>query len=268
MGGVRWHSIQRVAAAVAAMALLAVACGGGGGGGGEDAGGAGDGGEATTSTTGERIQHQFHEELLVAVRARFTERLDPRFRLDQSSVRVVDVTRGQVEFKTQKEQAEFGRQQGLVGLGAADFCASNCFEYWGVITWVFQAEGGARAMFEGFPDPERVTIDDATKVDSRGEAYGAPFLGNLSIETYSSPEGITTLFMRGSLVDGNAVHYVSAVVDVPPGQSLDGLAELRRIMENLEGFYAAVFEAFLGEGGTDEPTTTTTRDPNFVPGDQ
>lgn len=251
---------------MAGVALLAAACSGGGGGDGDGDGDGGGGASSTTAITTPGVQHRFHPEFLESLHLSFDTLVPDRFTREERSVQIVDVTRGEVEFKSQRELGEFARQHGLLGFGVADFTASGGFEYWGIITWVFQTGDGARAVFERFPDPEQVTISDAEKVGTAGEAYGGGRLGNLSVETYASPDGVTTLFLRGSLVDGNAVHYVSAVVDLPPGQGLDGMAEIRRVVRGLDGLYPAIFREFLRLGGTDRPTTTTTADPTFVPG--
>lgn len=223
---------------------------------------------ATPSSTGPRTrQHQFHPELIEALRLRLDQMVPERFNLDQKSVQVVDTTRGEVEFQRQKELGEFARSQGLLGYGVADFTASGGLEYWGMTTYAFQHTDGARATFERFPDPETVAISDATKINTQGESYGGGFLGNLTVETYSSEDGVTTLFLRASLVDGGALHYVSAVIDVRPGEAVDGLTELRRVMKGFEGLYPALFAEYLEQGGTDEAPTTTTVDPTFVPGE-
>lgn len=255
----------RLALAGAALALTA-ACGGSGGGG--SGGAPGD----TSTTAGVAAtpgtQHQFHPQLVEALRVRFDELVPERFTLEAGSVRVVDVTRGEVQFTSQKELGEFARQQGLLGFGAADLTASGGFEYWGIVSHVFTTRDGARATFERFPNPEQVTIDDAVKTNTVEGPFREGALGNASVETYSYTDGTSSLVLRGSLVDANVVHYVSAVVDVPPGQAVDGMGDLRRVLLGLEGFYPAVFTEFLRLGGTDAPTTTTTLDPTFVPGEE
>lgn len=256
---------MRLAAAASGLCLVAAGCGGGGGGGG--------GGGASETTTGDsvsvtdpEVQQEFHPEFLESLWLTFANGVPPRFTLDPESKRLVDVTRGSVEFQSQRQLAEFAREQGLLGFGTADFTASGGFEYWGIVTWVFRHRDGARATFERFPDPEQATIDDATKTATRSEAYGGNYLGNLTAETYVADDGVTTLFLRGSMVDDKALHYVSAVVDLQGGASLDGLSEIRRVMKPLEGLYPAIFREFLRLGGTDDAPTTTTSDPSFVPG--
>lgn len=259
----RFVRFSALAAGVVLTLTATSACGGGGGGS-EPAATSTTATSLTPTTTD--LQRQFHPELLEAVRRALDILVPDRFTLDEKSVRLIDFTKGEVRFTTQKAIGEFARSQGVLGLGAADFCANNCFEYWGIITWAFQSEDGARATFERFPDAENIVIDDAAKVNTQGEAYGGGYLGNLTVETYQSADGVSTLFLRGSLVDGNAIHYVSAVVDVPPGQTFDGLGEIRRVMRGLQDIYPKLLAEYLRIGGTDEAPTTTTKPEGFVPG--
>ncbi|MBI2168623.1 MAG: hypothetical protein HYU28_03855 [Actinobacteria bacterium] len=263
MGAMSLFDRRRLLTALVVLGLVASACGGGGNG-----GGTGDTTPASTTATGPREQEAFHENLMVGVRARFDDVVAERFTLQESSIRVADTTIPGTEFTSQKERGEFARDNGLLGYGVADLCASNCFEYWGIITYVFRNDDGSRAVFERFPNGDQITISDATKVNSESSPYATGKLGNTAVDTYAYDDGSFTYFLTASLVDGNALHYVSAVVDVAVGQDFDAMGELRRVLAGLDGFYPALFEEFLKLGGTDAPTTTTTRDPDFVPADQ
>jgi len=253
--------IVRLVAAGAGLALLAATCADDG----DDGGATSSSATSSSSITTPAVQERFHPEFLESLHLSFDTMIPERFAPDAKGTQIVDVTKGEVEFKTQRELGEFAREQGLLGFGVADFSVSDGSEYWGLVTWVFQTADGARAVFERFPDPERVTVSDATKTATDAEPYAEGRLGNLSVETYVAPDGVTTLFLRGSLVDGNALFYVSAIVDVAPGEGISGVTQIRGVMRSLDGLYPAIFRKFLELGGTDEATTTTTRDPSFVP---
>lgn len=251
----------------AGMSLVVAACSGDEGGNGGEGGATSSAATSSTSITVPSVQARFHPEFLESLHLTFDTIIPERFAPDPKATQVVDTTVGEVTFKSQKELGEFARQQGLLGFGVADFTASRGFEYWGLVSWVFRTPDGARAVFERFPDPEKVTVSDATLVDSESEPYAEGRLGNLASETYQAADGVTTLFLRASLVVGNALHYVSAIVDVPVGTPANGMEQIRVVVGKLDGLYPAIFRKFLELGGTDEPVTTTTQDPTYVPGD-
>lgn len=237
---------------MAAAFSLAAACSNGNG---------GDGGAvpSTTSTTAEFVQHRFHDLLANGVRNRMTQLIPDRFELDEGSVREVDLypeananQRVESEFQTQQELNEFAVEQGMIGFYNADFTASGGQEFWAVFTQVFRTLEGPPAVYERFGVPETAVIEDAERVDSTElELSGAT--GRLSVDRYLYEDGLTTYAMRGTVVDANALHFVSAIVDVPVGSSLDGVAEMRRVLEGLNGLHRSLFEEFLRIGGRDEP---------------
>lgn len=248
------------------MLLLASSCGGGGGG--ATDGAPVDDATTTIGLTGPLRQEQFHEELVLSIRIHFGTLIPERFTIDEDSIQMVDVTVGEIEFKSRRDFGEFAQQNGWLGFGSADFTASGGVEFWGLITHVFQAPEGARATFERFQDAESVTVD-GTRIDSQSQPYsGGGAVGSLTVETYEeSAEGIDPVrfvVLRGSLLDDNVIHYVTGVLDLP----VDGFGELQRVMRGLEGGYRELFRQFLQAGGVDAPTTTTTRDPTFVPADE
>lgn len=237
---------------MAAAFSLAVACTGGNGG--------GDGAvPPTTSTTGEFVQHRFHDLLANGVRNRMIQLIPDRFDLDDSSVREVDLypeananQRVEFEFQTQRELNEFAVEQGMIGFYNADFTASGGEEFWAVFTQVFRNLDGPPAVYERFGEPETAVIEDAERVDSTAiELSDVP--GRFAVDQYLYEDGFATYAMRGIVVDGNALHFVSAIVDVPVGDSLDGVTEMRRVLEGLNGLHRSLFEEFLRIGGRDEP---------------
>lgn len=237
--------------ALIAAALMVAACTNGNG---------GDGGApSTTSTTTEFVQHRFHDLLANGVRNRMVQLIPDRFELDESSVREVDLypeanasQRVEFEFQTQQELNEFAVEQGMIGFYNADFTASGGQEFWAIFTQVFRRLDGPPAVYERFSNPETTVIEDAEQVGStERELSGAT--GRLNVDEYLYEDGLRTYAMRGVVVDGNALHFVSAIVDVPTGTSLDGVSEMRRVLEGLNGLHRSLFEEFLRIGGRDEP---------------
>lgn len=214
---------------------------------------------STTSTTTEFVQHRFHDLIANGVRNRMVQLIPDRFELDESSVREIDLypeananQRVEIEFQTQQELNEFAVEQGMIGFYNADFTASGGQEFWAIFTQVFRTLDGPPAVYERFADPETAVIEDAERVGSTElELSGAT--GRASVDEYLYEDGLTTYAMRGAVVDGNALHFVSAIVDVPVGDRVDGGAEMRRVLEGLNGLHRSLFEEFLRIGGRDEP---------------
>lgn len=238
---------------IAAAFSLAAACSGGNGG--------GDGAvPSTTSTTGEFVQHRFHDLLANGVRNRMTQLIPDRFELDDSSVREVDLypeananQRVEFEFQTQQELNEFAVEQGMIGFYNADFTASGGFESWTIFTQVFRTLDGPPAVYGRFGNPESLSIADAERTGSTEVALGGEAEGVVAVDTYRYDDGSQVAAMRGTVVDTNALHHVSAIIDVPLGAGFDGVAEMRRMLEGLSGLHRSLFEEFLRIGGRDEP---------------
>lgn len=242
-------------AATAALSVLAVACDGGGGG-----SGSGTTAPEVTSTTAEFVQHRFHELIANGVRNRMVQLVPDRFRLDEGSVVEVDLypdsnanQRVEFEFETQKELNEFAVEQGMIGFYNADFTASGGQEFWGIFTQVFRDLDGPPVVFERFGLAEALTIDDAERVSDVETDLGGGAPGRVAADTYRYEDGSQVVAMRGTVVDTNALHFVSAIVDVPAGVGFDGGAEMRRVLTELVGLHRALFEEFLRLGGEDTP---------------
>lgn len=243
---------HRVAATVVAFTLLTAACG-------DDGSSSSDASATTassvTSTTTEFVQHGFHELLANGVRNRLAQLIPDRFTLDENSIREVDLypestgrTRVEIEFQTQKELNEFAVEQGMIGFYNAEFTAQGGEEFWAVFTQVFRTLDGPPVVFDRFGNTETVAIDDAPRIDSAEAEVGGGAQGVFFVDTYQYEDGSRAVAMRGTVVDTNALHHVSAIVDAPAGTAFDGVAEMRRVLRGLVGLHRALFEEFLRLG--------------------
>lgn len=248
-GAMRWTRGALLTAATAtAVAVIATgACSGGS---------SGPPAEAATTTAapaGPLVQETLRSDIAPAVLASLGGGIDGRFQLDDETVVVFDPGAGELEYSSavQRERYEFAGQHGFLGLFGVVLETADGGEFWELTVEIFREEAGARELFAAKGSPGGGAVANSELVGSQEEPYAPGRIGTVHVDRYAHrafAEGQVHdqgefLELRGSVVDGNVLVSVLAVVDVTSPEAADPFAAVRRTLDAVDGRYRAHHDA-------------------------